>query len=161
MWLVLVFFSGLPDDFSVNNFIIDPKLQADSCLLGQLPLSQVRLMDNALFPWLILVPCVTQYEIHQLERDLQIQLLDEITTISHFIDHHFNPDKINVGAIGNIVRQLHVHIVARSEDDSCWPGVVWGVKEHKSYSQQQIAVIANNLTNYLRKQTHLAYVAQI
>ncbi len=161
MWLVLAFFIGLPDNFSVRDFIIDPRLQADSCLLGQLQLSQVRLMNNALFPWLILVPCVTQYEIHQLERDQQIQLLDEITTISHFIDHHFNPDKINVGAIGNIVRQLHVHIVARNEDDPCWPGVVWGVKEHKSYSQQQVAVIAENLTNYLRQQTHLAYVAQI
>ena len=74
MWLVLVFFSGLQDNLSVSDFIIDQRLQADSNLLGQLPLSQVRLMNNALFPWLILVPCVTQYEIHQLEREQQIQV---------------------------------------------------------------------------------------
>ncbi len=139
----------------MSAFIIDPKLQADSHLLGQLPLSQVRLMNNALFPWLILVPCVTQYEIHQLEREQQIQLLDEITAVSHFIEDHFNIDKINVGAIGNIVRQLHVHIVGRSEDDYCWPNVVWGVEERKSYTQQQIRVIADNLTTHLSQQEKL------
>ncbi|MEE9344315.1 MAG: HIT family protein [Methylococcales bacterium] len=139
----------------MSDFIIDQRLQADSNLLGQLPLSQVRLMNNALFPWLILVPCVTQYEIHQLERQQQIQLLDEITAISRFLEDHFNIDKINVGAIGNIVRQLHVHIVGRSENDYCWPNVVWGVEERKPYTQQQIRVIADQLAIHLNLQEKL------
>jgi diadenosine tetraphosphate (Ap4A) HIT family hydrolase len=129
-------------------------------LLGQLQLSQIRLMDNALFPWLILVPCVTQFEIHQLDRKQQIQLLDEITTISHFIENHFSIDKINVGAIGNIVRQLHVHIVGRREGDHCWPNVVWGVKENKSYTQLQVGVIADKLDNYLSQHTKLDYTVE-
>lgn len=141
----------------MSDLIIDPRLQADSHLLGQLPLSQVRLMNNVLFPWLILVPCVTQNEIHQLERQQQIQLLDEITAISRFLEDHFNIDKINVGAIGNIVRQLHVHIVGRSEDDHCWPNVVWGVEERKPYTQQQITVIAAQLVNHLRQQAKINY----
>jgi diadenosine tetraphosphate (Ap4A) HIT family hydrolase len=144
----------------VRDFIIDPRLQTDSCLLGQLQLSQIRLMDNALFPWLILVPCVTQFEIHQLDRKQQIQLLDEITTISHFIENHFSIDKINVGAIGNIVRQLHVHIVGRREGDHCWPNVVWGVKENKSYTQLQVGVIADKLDNYLSQHTKLDYTVE-
>ena len=125
----------------MNNFIVDTRLQADSILLGILPLSQVRLMNNTLFPWFILVPCVTHTEIHQLERQQQIQLLDEITAISHFIECRFNTDKINIGAIGNIVRQLHVHVVGRMENDHCWPNVVWGIKDKNSYTQQQIAVM--------------------
>ncbi len=144
----------------MRDFIIDPRLQTDSCLLGQLQLSQIRLMDNALFPWLILVPCVTQFEIHQLDRKQQIQLLDEITTISHFIENHFSIDKINVGAIGNIVRQLHVHIVGRREGDHCWPNVVWGVKENKSYTQLQVGVIADKLDNYLSQHTKLDYTVE-
>jgi len=136
----------------VNNFIVDQRLQTDSYLLGMLPLSQVRLMNNALFPWFILVPCVVQTEIHQLERQLQIQLLDEITAISHFVEHRFNADKINIGTIGNIVRQLHVHVVGRMKSDHCWPNVVWGIKEKNNYTHQQMALIAGDLTNYLSRQ---------
>ena len=104
---------------------------------------------------------MTQSEIHQLEREQQIQLLNEITAISRFLEDHFNIDKINVGAIGNIVRQLHVHIVGRSENDHCWPNVVWGVEERKSYTQQQFAVIADQLANYLRQQAKLDVTTQL
>lgn len=141
----------------MDNFIVDTRLQADSILLGMLPLSQVRLMNNTLFPWFILVPSVVHNEIHQLEHQQQIQLLDEITTISHFIEYRFNTDKINIGAIGNIVRQLHVHVVGRMENDHCWPNVVWGVKEKNNYTHQQTAVIANDLTNYLGGLTKQSY----
>ncbi len=144
----------------MNNFIVDKRLQADSIFLGAFPLSQVRLMNNTLFPWFILVPCVAHNEIHQLERQQQIQLLDEITTISHFIECRFNTDKINIGAIGNIVRQLHVHVVGRMENDHCWPNVVWGVKEKNNYTHQQTAVIADDLTNYFSQQAKLVYISK-
>ncbi len=134
----------------MTDFVLDARLQADSCLLGFLSLSQLRLINNGLFPWFILVPQVEQYEIHQLAQEQQIQLLGEMTAVSRFVEAEYQTDKINVAAIGNIVRQLHVHIVGRYETDPCWPGVVWGVKEKKSYSPQEIEVIKDKLKKYLQ-----------
>lgn len=134
----------------MTDFVLDARLQADSCLLGFFSLSQLRLINNGLFPWFILVPQVEQYEIHQLTQEQQIQLLDEMTAVSRFVEADYQTDKINVAAIGNIVRQLHVHIVGRYETDACWPGVVWGVKETRSYSQQEIEVIKDKLKKYFQ-----------
>ncbi len=133
----------------MTEFVVDPRLQADSCLIAQCQLSQVRLINNCLFPWMILVPRVQEYEIHHLDYNQQTQLQKETIAIARFLETTYKTDKINIGAIGNIVRQLHIHIIGRFETDIAWPGVVWGIKEIKPYTPEQMKVISNNLNSFL------------
>ena len=109
-------------------FALDPRLAADSQLLAQGPLSQLRLMQDLRFPWLLLVPRVAGAS-EWLDLDLPQQrlLLDELNAAAGALRAWRACDKLNIGALGNIVRQLHVHLVARSEGDAAWPGPVWGV----------------------------------
>ncbi len=125
----------------MNDFVLDPRLEADCILIGELELSLVLLMNNALVPWFILVPRVNESEIYLLTNAQQNTLYKEINILSEFISDSFKTDKLNIGAIGNIVNQLHVHIVGRRQDDVCWPGVVWGVKEKRPYSDSEIEKI--------------------
>ncbi len=117
-----------------SGFELDPKLAADCIVMGDLGLSRLLLMNNALLPWFILVPRVTVKEIYQLQPQQQQQLLQEINTLSSFAHINFNADKLNIAAIGNIVSQLHIHVVARKKTDCCWPGVVWGGEQREEYS---------------------------
>lgn len=130
-------------------FILDQRLAKDCYTLAELPLSRLLLMDNALIPWLILVPRVDKTELHQLSNDQQQALLDEINLISRFAEESFSPDKLNVAAIGNIVRQMHVHIVARKTGDICWPGVVWGMQQKQAYDQTQLDALSIALRSKL------------
>jgi diadenosine tetraphosphate (Ap4A) HIT family hydrolase len=108
-------------------FVPDPRLAQDSQLLAQGPLSQLRLMDDLRFPWLVLVPRLEgASEWLDLAPELQRQLLDELNQAAALLRAWQACDKLNVGALGNIVRQLHVHLVARREGDAAWPGPVWG-----------------------------------
>lgn len=91
------------------------------------PLCQLRLMDDQRFPWLILVPRLPELEEwSELTRADAHQLSDEIARAGEGLAQMFKPTKINVGALGNIVRQMHVHVIARFETDPAWPGPVWG-----------------------------------
>lgn len=112
----------------VEGFSLDPRLAADSRLIADGPLSQLRLMDDSRFPWLVLVPRVHQaIEWIDLDGAAQRLLLAEINEAGALLRRHAHPvAKINIGALGNIVRQLHVHVVARHEGDAAWPGPVWG-----------------------------------
>jgi len=110
-----------------SGFMPDPRLAQDSHLLAQGPLSQLRLMDDLRFPWLVLVPRIEgASEWLDLEPTPQRQLLDELNHAAASLRAWQPCDKLNVGALGNIVRQLHVHLVARREGDAAWPGPVWG-----------------------------------
>ena len=122
----------------MKDFQLDDRLANDSIPLGELDLCLLLLMKNALVPWFILVPKVAEQELFQLSQDQQLTLLDEVNLISRFVSREFAPDKLNVAAIGNIVQQLHVHIVGRKKDDFCWPGVVWGAKQRQDYAPAQI-----------------------
>ena len=123
----------------MKNFKIDPQLAGDNTLIGELLCSQVLLMNNKKVPWFVLVPKVGDVsEIYELEKNTQQLLLEDINTISFFIKKHFEVDKLNVAAIGNIVKQLHVHVVGRNKNDCAWPGVVWGMQEHQAYTQEDI-----------------------
>ncbi len=91
------------------------------------PLCQLRLMDDQRFPWLILVPRVPELEEwSELAAADAHRLSDEIARAGEGLAQLFAPTKINVGALGNIVRQMHVHVIARFETDAAWPGPVWG-----------------------------------
>ena len=122
----------------MNKFVLDPRLDADCIQLGELELSLVLLMNNSLLPWFILVPKVEENEICLLTNQQQNVLYREIDILSKFVSDSFETDKLNIAVIGNIVNQLHVHIVGRRKDDYCWPGVVWGEKEKRHYSDAEI-----------------------
>ncbi len=121
-------------------FRLHDRLEADSEEIVRLELCRVRLMNDRRFPWLILVPAregIT--EIHQLwDEDLQV-LSQEIALASRLVEQLCEADKINVGALGNLVPQLHIHIVARHRDDTAWPGPVWGAGTPEPYEKAALA----------------------
>jgi diadenosine tetraphosphate (Ap4A) HIT family hydrolase len=112
----------------VSAFSLDPRLGDDTFAVCDLPLSMVRLMNDSRFPWLILVPQrIGVSELSDLEPNDRLRLWDEVAVVSKALAIVASPKKLNVAAIGNIVAQLHVHVVARSEYDAAWPRPVWGV----------------------------------
>ena len=122
-------------------FKLNPKLADDCHLLGEMDCSLLLLMDNALVPWFVLVPRVEAIEVCDMEISQQGILLAEINAVSGFVRSHFGVDKLNTAAIGNVVEQLHVHVVGRRRDDYCWPNVVWGRPEKRAYEESEIAAI--------------------
>ncbi|WP_119268239.1 HIT domain-containing protein [Taklimakanibacter deserti] len=110
-----------------EGFLLAQRLEADSLFLVDWPLCQVRLMDDARFPWLILVPRRPGLEEWtELEPEDSALLAQEIGRAAEALARMFTPTKLNVGALGNIVRQMHVHVIARFATDAAWPGPVWG-----------------------------------
>jgi diadenosine tetraphosphate (Ap4A) HIT family hydrolase len=106
---------------------LHPRLAADTVAVASLAVSDVRLMDNALHPWLVLVPRIADaIEWIDLDHGDRHRLLDEATQCAAALRGVGHVDKINIGAIGNVVAQLHVHVVARRQDDAAWPAPVWG-----------------------------------
>lgn len=132
----------------MSEFKLDSKLDKDSFLLGNFPLCQLRLIDNALVPWFILVPRLSIIEFHCLSNKDQLALLNEINRVCGFLTDEYQPDKINTATIGNIVRQLHVHVIGRYVDDYCWPTVVWGRRQKKRYSVREVSQIREKTKAY-------------
>ena len=127
-------------------FALDPILDRDSAEICALPLCRVRLMRDARYPWLILVPARENVvEIGDLAREDRVALMDEIVLASRAIDELYEPGKMNVAAIGNIVRQLHVHIVGRNEGDPAWPGPVWGHSAAVPYADGALAAAVDGI----------------
>lgn len=117
-----------------DGFAPDPRLAGDTVLVAEGPLSQLRLMDDARFPWLVLVPRVPGAEEWiDLDGDQQRLLLAEINLAGRLLRGLGPVHKLNIGALGNIVRQLHVHVLARQEGDAAWPGPVWGAGQRQPY----------------------------
>ncbi|CAN7244181.1 HIT family protein [Pseudoxanthomonas sp. LjRoot143] len=111
----------------MTDFTLDPRLAADSVFIADGPLSQVRLIDDTRFPWLVLVPRVNgASEWLELDGGQQRLLLAEINQAGQLIRAQPGVQKLNIGALGNIVRQLHIHLVGRHGGDAAWPGPVWG-----------------------------------
>ena len=117
------------------DFALHPRLAADTLPIGDLPLCRVLLMADARFPWLILVPRrAGLVEVIDLDAPERAVLMEEIALASHALRRETGAEKLNVGALGNIVTQLHVHVVARSPGDAAWPGPVWGSGTALPYS---------------------------
>jgi diadenosine tetraphosphate (Ap4A) HIT family hydrolase len=115
-------------------FLLDSYLAADSAFVVDLALCQVRLSHNAAFPWILLIPKYTGIiEIMDLTIDDQQLLMSEIVLASRAMKDLFQPKKLNVASLGNIVSQLHVHIIARYENDKAWPGPVWNSGVNLAY----------------------------
>lgn len=108
-------------------FELDPRLAADCFVLGDWPLSRVLLMNDAQYPWVILVPRRAGVrEIHDLDAADQHRLVDESAQLGRTLLQMFDGHKLNVAALGNIVPQLHLHHIVRFRDDAAWPAPVWG-----------------------------------
>ena len=126
-------------------FELHPRLQADTQILGDLPLCRVLLAKDSQYPWLILVPRVAGLrEIHHLPPEQQQQLMRESCAVATLMEHALNPDKINVAALGNLVPQLHLHHVARFSTDAAWPGPIWGAYPAIPYQAQDLRQQADN-----------------
>ncbi|MCA8895525.1 MAG: HIT family protein [Amphiplicatus sp.] len=108
-------------------FELDPQLAEDTNPICDLSLCAVRLMKDARFPWIILIPKRPgAIEVHDLSAEERTVLIEEIAKTAAALKEVTGADKINIGALGNIVRQLHVHVAARFEGDATWPGPIWG-----------------------------------
>lgn len=129
-----------------TGFEPDPRLAGDSVLVADGPLSQLRLMDDARFPWLVLVPRVPGAEEWiDLSGDQQRLLLAEVNLAGRLLRGLGPVHKLNIGALGNIVRQLHVHVVARREGDAAWPGPVWGAGQRQPYESTAREALVSSL----------------
>jgi diadenosine tetraphosphate (Ap4A) HIT family hydrolase len=121
-----------------DGFALDPRLAADTHTVGELPLSRALLMDDARYPWLVLVPRIAgACELVDLDAAAQSQLLAEISVACRALQSLYAPHKLNVAALGNVVEQLHVHIVARNTGDAAWPAPVWGRGEPHHYAREE------------------------
>ncbi|GEO99177.1 HIT domain-containing protein [Methylobacterium haplocladii] len=117
-----------------TDFTLDPRLQADTAALGDLALCSVLLMDDSRFPWLILVPRREGLsELTDLTPEDSATLMEEIRLASRVMQTLSKPDKVNVAALGNVVAQLHVHVIGRFRSDPAWPSPIWGVGTAKPY----------------------------
>lgn len=115
-------------------FALDPRLAADTHRVGDLALSRVLLFDDARFPWLVLVPRQPGLrDLIDLPHDDQHLLLDEVNRCAHVLHALHKPDKLNIAALGNVVAQLHVHVIARHASDAAWPRPVWNVGESVAF----------------------------
>lgn len=116
------------------SFTLDPKLDADTIPLVEWGLSSVRLMNDCQYPWLILIPRRgNMRDLIDLAPSDRHQLNEEIDQATRVLKSLTDAHKMNVASLGNVVEQLHVHVIARQTDDAAWPGPVWGVHPPKPY----------------------------
>ncbi len=127
-------------------FQLDPRLANDTITMSENAMRYILLMNNAAVPWLILVPKVAETELHDLHDGLFDSVNLESRRLAQWLKSEFEVDKINIGAIGNVVEQLHIHIIGRRRDDYCWPNVVWGSKAPQIYSEAEANSIRERLT---------------
>jgi len=123
-------------------FDLDSRLAADTIPIGDLTLSSVLLLDDARFPWFVLVPRRPgASELTDLSAEDATRLMDEIRMATRVMLDLARPDKVNVGTLGNVVPQLHVHVVGRFLSDPAWPGPVWGHGQRKPYPAHAAAAL--------------------
>ncbi|MBJ7537793.1 HIT domain-containing protein [Marinomonas transparens] len=131
-------------------FELNPILSRDSILVGSFPLCQLRLINDARFPWFILVPQRNDVsEIYQLVGEDRQQLMAESCLLAEALHDAFSATKLNVAAIGNKVLQLHLHHVVRYEDDACWPEPIWGKLPAIPYAKEDLANILQKVQSLL------------
>ena len=137
---------------SDTGFQLHERLAADTVRLGQGPLSDVLLMNDSHWPWVLLVPRVAEVrEIYELPVSQQQLLLAESACLGRGMMALFGGDKLNVAALGNMVPQLHLHHIVRFEGDAAWPGPVWGKQPPVPYTEEQLASVKAKLQPLLEQ----------
>ena len=128
---------------------LHPQLENDCFVLGEFELCTLLLLNDASYPWFILLPGREDIsETHQLSESEQQQLLRESMYFSHCLEQVFRPDKLNIAPLGNIVPQLHIHHIARFKTDACWPAPVWGAGNAVTYEKAQLVQLKEKLFNW-------------
>ena len=127
-------------------FKLHNKLQEDTIEIIRLKLSRVLLMDDSSFPWIVLVPeRQGVQEVYELSIEDRSVLIEEIAAASEIIRQLYSPDKINIGALGNLVPQLHIHVIGRFRTDRAWPGPVWGTGKARPYAADELSAVAGRI----------------
>ena len=127
-------------------FILDTRLQEDTWLIGDFPLCRLLLSNDSNYPWFILVPRREGIsELFQLDDVDQPLMWAETTALAGVLKELFTADKMNVATLGNVVSQLHMHVIARYASDAAWPAPVWGKHPAKPYSEADVQVIRDKL----------------
>ncbi|HZX52017.1 HIT family protein [Pseudomonas sp. XK-1] len=127
-------------------FVLDSRLQQDTLLVGDFPLCRLLLMNDRQYPWFILVPRREDVsELFQLDAGDQLALWQETTGLAELLKDTFAADKMNVATLGNMVSQLHMHVIVRRRDDAAWPAPVWGKHAAQPYSEEQVAAVKARL----------------
>ena len=127
-------------------FVLDTRLQEDTWLIGDFPLCRLLLSNDSNYPWFVLVPRREGIsELFQLNDDDQQLMWHETTVLAKVLKGLFGADKMNVAALGNVVSQLHMHVIVRFQADVAWPGPVWGKHPAKPYSQAEVQAIRDRL----------------
>lgn len=127
-------------------FVVDPRLQQDTLPVGDFPLCRLLLMNDANYPWFILVPRREEVsELFQLDALDQQALWQEATMLAETLKDAFGADKMNIATLGNMVSQLHMHVIARRRDDPAWPAPVWGRLPAQPYGDEQVLAIKDRL----------------
>jgi len=132
-------------------FQLHPRLQQDSIAIAQFELSEIRLINDSQYPWMILVPKRAYIsEVYQLSETDQQLLQQESSWLAKTMAKLYQADKMNIAAIGNMVPQLHIHHIARYKTDIAWPAPVWGKFDAVPYTEQQISQISSQIKNALK-----------
>lgn len=137
----------------MNNFTLHERLSSDTAAVIDLGLCRVLLMNDARYPWLILVPMRPSVtEVYELTKEDRALLIEETAAASRGISAAFTIDKINVGSLGNLVPQLHVHVVGRRRTDLAWPGPVWGSGPAMPYEPRLLGPTLDSIRAALLKE---------
>lgn len=133
-------------------FTLHPTLAQDTVEVTRLPLCRVLLMKDRRFPWVTLVPeREAVREIHELSGEDRARLIEEVAMVGEAMKRLYEADKLNVGALGNVVPQLHVHVVARFANDAAWPGPVWGSGAAFPYGERELRETREQLERAIRQ----------
>lgn len=131
-------------------FTLHERLEADTAHIIDWPLCSILLMNDASYPWIVLVPRRHGVvEIHELDKDDREVLMEEIAQAARLLQNATKADKINVAALGNVVPQLHVHVIARFATDAAWPRPIWGVVPAQPFTADALAAEAARLAKLL------------
>lgn len=131
------------------SFTIDERLLDQSMTICDLELSKLIVKNDKENPWFLLVPRkLRAREIIDLNSEEQTLLMEEIALVSEFLKEYYRPYKINIGALGNVVSQLHVHIIARYEGDRAWPNPIWNTEAGSQFDQAELENIKSNFLEF-------------
>jgi len=134
----------------VINFELHPRLIQDTFHIANLTLCRVVLMNDSNYPWLILIPCRNGInELYELSNEDRLQLVKETDEVAKRMSIYFQASKMNVAALGNIVPQLHVHVIARKDNDISWPNPVWNNLETKPYIEKDANILIMDIKHLI------------
>lgn len=131
-------------------FCLDQKLEGDTYFVADLKISRLLLMNDSNYPWFILVPRKEGFsEITDLTFEDQTELLSEINLVANFLQKNLSCDKTNIASLGNVVKQLHIHVIARFENDIAFPKPVWGFEGAKPYEEKAAQKLIAEIKSFL------------